>query len=171
MAANLFENPVSHRPTGDGGKPPTQHRIFKAGSYLLWEVPPSRVPPLDPLSRVPVLDPPLLLPELRLPPEFDLDLSPTEPELRSVLPLSREVPDFGSTVRLGSLVSLDFLAGALGFTPLEDPDRFPTSDAPERLLPGRTCRVRSLRSLGCPVLPEFQTRVPFFLGSTGLMVR
>ena len=39
------------------------------------------------------------------------------------------------------------------------------------LLPGRTCRSLSVRSPDWLLRLEFQTRVPFFLGSTGFMVR
>ena len=126
-----------------------------------------------PLLRLPpeLRLPPLLLPELRLPPEFDFDLLPTEPELRVVVPLLLEEPDFGFTVLPRVLALLVFLLRELGFTLLEDPERVPTPELFERLLPGRTWRVRSLRPLGWPERPEFQTRVPFFLGSIGLMVR
>ena len=126
-----------------------------------------------PLLRLPpeLRLPPLLLPELRLPPEFDFDLLPTEPELRVVVPLFREEPDFGFTVLPRVLEPLDVLLRELGLMLPEDPERVPTPELFDRLLRGRTWRVRSLRSVGWPERPEFQTRVPLFLESVGLMVR
>ena len=143
--------------------------------------PPRLPPPRDPPLRLPpeLRPPPLLLPELPLPPELDLR-PPTEllfpelfPELLTeLLPelLLLPDPDRGFTEPPVDLLPVDPLRLVPGLT--LPPDRVRSAE-PERLepLPGRTCRVRSLRSLDCPLRPEFQTRVPFCRGSTGLILR
>ncbi len=136
-------------------------------------MPPRLPPPLEPPLRLPpeLRLPPPLLPELRLPPELDF-LPPTDPELLvpELLLLLLLDPDRGFT---------DPLEFRLPDVPLRllsrlilPPDRVRSPEVGRfELLPGRTCRVRLLRSLDWPLRPEFQTRVPLWRGSTGLILR
>lgn len=103
-----------------------------------------------PLLRLP----PPLLPELRLPPELDFErelLLPTDPELL--------VPEL-----------FFWLVPDRGFTELRV---FLVPEVPFWLLRGLTLlpRVLSVLLPDWPLRPEFQTRVPFLRGSTGLMFR
>lgn len=138
-------------------------------------MPPPRLPPLDPpplLRLPPELRLPLLrLPEFRLPLELELDLLPTELELRFDVALLPEEPDFGFTVLPRVLEPLDFWVRELGLMLPVEPERLTVPELRDRLLPGRTWRVLSFRVLLWPVRPEFQTRVPLFRESEGLTAR
>jgi hypothetical protein len=118
--------------------------------------------------------PPLLLPELRLPPELDFEPEGpflTEEEFRELFPLVELPEDFVFTDWRGLLVPEVPFWLCRGLTVPRAGGRSPEDDRPERLLPGRTCWVRLFRLLLEALRPEFQTRVPFWRGVTGVKVR
>ena len=156
-----------------GGNHQHNTEFSRRGPYLLWDVPPLRLPPFDPPPLLRLL-PPLRPPELRPPPELDFErelLLPTEPEFLVPELFFWVLPDRGFTELRESLAPEVPFWLLLGLTLPPDRVRSPVEDLTVPLLPGRTCRVLSVRPPDWVLRPEFQTLVPLFLGSTGLMVR